>query len=64
MQAGAKEAREKGSIPGDCEGTVMQERKEKERKEKMLKMFEEEVIVKENVRSRSQSKERVKVRQH
>jgi hypothetical protein len=40
MQAGAKEAREKGSIQGDNEGTVLQERKEKERQERMLKMFE------------------------
>jgi len=46
MLNGAKEAREKDSVPGESEGTVLQERKEKDRQERMLKMFEQEVIVK------------------
>lgn len=60
MLEGAKEGRQ---VVGEQTGTVMQERKEKERKDRMLKMFEQEVIVQEPThkptRSRSMSKDKL-----
>lgn len=58
IKEGATEAA-KGNFADEGTSTVLQERREKQRKEKMLKMFEEEVIVTKAPQRKSKSRERV-----
>jgi hypothetical protein len=63
IQEGMQKIKEGGEKQGVAEiGQVWAEKMEKERKDKMLKMFEDEVIVKETTnkpKDRSKSREKV-----